>query len=65
MSEEKSEPQGVGTGPVLSVNIQTVLKLVDDWEQDYFVPISLPPHTKAHMDTAIAQLKERIKGLLP
>jgi hypothetical protein len=59
VSEDK---QPVETSPV--VNIPVVLKVIDDWEQDYFVPISLPLHTKAHMDQALAQLRERIKGLV-
>ncbi len=62
MSEEKAEVQA---GPSSDVTVESVLRVIADWEQDYFVPISLPPHTKAHIDTALAQLRERIKGLSP
>ncbi len=65
MSEEKEQSvvNPAERIPEPNVVLRQVLQIIDDWEQDYFVPISLAPHTKAHMDNAIAQLKERVKGL--
>jgi hypothetical protein len=44
--------------------ISTVMRIVDDWEQDYFTTESWPPHTKAHISQALNQLRNRIKGLV-
>jgi hypothetical protein len=65
MSDEKEEQEELSPAASASVPIQSVLNIVEDWVLDYFVPISLPPHTKAHIDAAITQLRERIKGLSP
>jgi hypothetical protein len=55
-------PEGNSHGTIL--DIPAVLHVVDDWEQTYFASESWPPHVKAHIVHALAQLRTRIKGLV-
>ena len=73
MSEQKSSTEfgeiqradvpETDSGPMVS--LKAVLNLVDDWAADYITPVSWQPSTKQHVDAAVGNLRERLKGLLP
>ena len=46
-----------------SISMNSVLQILDDWENDYFTPITFPSHTRDHLYHALGQLKDRIRGL--
>lgn len=59
--EPAEEPAAAPANSSISMN--SVLKILDDWESDYFTPISFPTHTRDHLYHALGQLKDRIRGL--
>lgn len=62
--EEQSSGEVTSSSPATGmVSLDSVLRIIADWEQDYFVPVSWPPSTKAHISQALAQLQSRIKAL--
>ncbi len=60
MSEEKAQVPEPGP-PILT--LESVLRLVDDWEADYITPVSFPVNVGNHIHAAVGQLKARLKGL--
>lgn len=44
----------------ISPPTSSILETIEAWYQEHFAPISLPPHTKAHIERAVADLKERL-----